>query len=418
MNSNTYHPGLRNHPNFRYGNPANQANPNFQGTNQSNMAPRQPYANQGNFRGGNNQGYQRQYQQGNEPSGSSAPGDASGSEVMDILKTMQQEMHKRNQMDDERLRKDEVRDKAIHSLTTQMGQLATEVADLKKNKGQLPSDTVVNPKNTKQVHINMVSVVPNIKFNETCLTSPCQVVADIGETIKEKRDEESGAPIVPIRVGKLKISRALLDYGATMSVLPGSLYDLYDFGPLHVIDSVVSLADETWKKPRGVVKDVMIQLGEFQYLVDFLVLDYASTKAPAQHKVILGRPFLHTANAQINCRDDIITMTLENRKLFFNAWTKSITYESAARVGESCVFDTGVLPYIMGVCEGAWHDEATASATEGKPPDLRSSGSNVLNVDPRGYKNYTHFSTYNKFAPHQMEKHTGEDGRGYIFKPP
>jgi len=29
MNSNTYHPGLRNHPNFSYRNPTNQSNPNF-----------------------------------------------------------------------------------------------------------------------------------------------------------------------------------------------------------------------------------------------------------------------------------------------------------------------------------------------------------------------------------------------------
>ncbi|KAJ0754225.1 putative retrotransposon gag domain-containing protein [Helianthus annuus] len=54
MNSNTYHPGLRNHPNFRYGNPSNQANPNFQGS-QGNFGSRQPYNNQGGYRGGNNQ---------------------------------------------------------------------------------------------------------------------------------------------------------------------------------------------------------------------------------------------------------------------------------------------------------------------------------------------------------------------------
>ncbi|KAI3670822.1 hypothetical protein L1987_87464 [Smallanthus sonchifolius] len=42
------------------------------------------------------------------------------------------------------MQKDEVRDKSIQSLTTQMGQLATEVAELKKGKGQLPSDTKAN----------------------------------------------------------------------------------------------------------------------------------------------------------------------------------------------------------------------------------------------------------------------------------
>ena len=35
MKSNTYHPGLRNHPNFRYGNASNQSNPNFQANNSS-----------------------------------------------------------------------------------------------------------------------------------------------------------------------------------------------------------------------------------------------------------------------------------------------------------------------------------------------------------------------------------------------
>jgi len=34
MNSNTYHPGLRNHPKFSYANPTNQLNPNFQVPNQ------------------------------------------------------------------------------------------------------------------------------------------------------------------------------------------------------------------------------------------------------------------------------------------------------------------------------------------------------------------------------------------------
>ncbi|XP_022031764.1 uncharacterized protein LOC110932816 [Helianthus annuus] len=200
MNSNTYHPGLRNHPNFRYGNPSNQLNLNFQG-NQGNYAPHQQF---------NNQGFQRQFQQ----------------------PAMQMEMQRRNQLDEVRMQKDEIRDKAIQSLTTQMGQLASEVAILKKAKGQLPSDTVTNPKNIKSVNINVVSTVPSTEFNEKFLTSSCQINTGIGKDTDGENDKEHGAPIVPIRVGKLKIPHALLDYGASMSVLPGYLYDMYDFGPL------------------------------------------------------------------------------------------------------------------------------------------------------------------------------------------
>ncbi|XP_022041296.1 uncharacterized protein LOC110943872 [Helianthus annuus] len=239
MNSNTYHLGLRNHPNFRYGNPANQANPNFQGA-QGNFAPRQPFNNQSGF------------------SGQSSSG---GNEVMELLKAMQLEMQRRNQMDDVRMQKDEIRNKAIQSLTTQMGQLASDVALLKKAKGQSPSDTVINPKNTKSININVVSTVPNTKFNETLLTSSYQLNSGLEKDAKVENDKEYGAPIVPIRVGKLKIPHALLDYGASMSVLPGDLYDMYDFGPLQDVDTMVSLADESWRRPRGMVKNVMIRLG-------------------------------------------------------------------------------------------------------------------------------------------------------------
>ncbi|XP_022008004.1 uncharacterized protein LOC110907314 [Helianthus annuus] len=256
MNSNTYHPGFRNHPNFTYGNPSNQANPNFQGS-QGNFAPRQPFNNQSGF------------------SGQSSSG---GNEVMEMLKAMQLEMQRRNQIDDARIQKDEIRDKAIQSLTTQMSQLASDVAILKKAKGQLQSDTVTNPKNIKSVNINVVSTVPNSEFNETFLTSSCQVSVGIGRDAEVETDKEHGAPLVPIQVGKLKIPQALLDYGASMSVLPGDLYDMYDFGPLEDIDTMVSLADESWRRPRGIVKNVKIRLGEFEYPVDFLVLDYAPTK--------------------------------------------------------------------------------------------------------------------------------------------
>ena len=82
--------------------------------------------------------------------------------MMEMLKSMQMEMQKRNQLDEVRMQKDEVRDKSIQSLTTQMGQLATDVAELKKGKGQLPSDTKVNPSHGSSrgnVNINHVSVL-------------------------------------------------------------------------------------------------------------------------------------------------------------------------------------------------------------------------------------------------------------------
>ena len=273
-----------------------------------------------------------------------------------MLRAMQQEMQRKNQLDDARMQKDEMRDKAIQSLTTQMGQLASEVAALKQQQGKLPSDTQTNPKNAKNIPISGVNLVSKNKCYDECL-SVSHVIAGLSDMNEEASGSDAAEPVVSIRVGKFKIHKALLDYGAGMSVLPGSLYDQYDFGPLLAVDRMTMFADASWKQPRGVVKDVMIQLGEFYHPVDFMVIDYAPSKTYEQPQVVLGHPFLHTANAQIDCRNGMVTISYGNRKLYFNVFLKSISYDLiddlscavAANASVSCVsegrFDEGDLAY-------------------------------------------------------------------------
>ncbi|XP_076943400.1 uncharacterized protein LOC143613627 [Bidens hawaiensis] len=126
-------------------------------------------------------------------------------------------------------------------------------------------------------------------------------------------------PIISIQIGDFKLDRALLDLGACVSVLPGSLYDQYDFGPLQKVKTTVVLADQTPKCPRGIVKDVIVKVGDFYYPVDFLVLDCVKNTQPT---VIMGRPFLATTKAIINCAEVTIRMRFgENKmslKLFSN----------------------------------------------------------------------------------------------------
>ena len=52
------------------------------------------------------------------------------------------------------------------------------------------------------------------------------------------------------------------------------------------------------------VEDVLVKIGHFYYPVDFIVLDYQLVLHPsADTPIILGRPFLATTNALINCRN-------------------------------------------------------------------------------------------------------------------
>src|ERR1044071_3334429 len=144
MNSSTYHAGLRNHPNFRYGNPSNQMNPNFQSGNQSGGGKYQGRqgGNQGgyqrnNYNQGGNQGYNNRdnnYQRGYNQGGSSSNqgnssgskgGDESLSSKMDALMNAAKE----SSGDIKEMRRvNEERDKSHEALAKQVGQLAEELA--------------------------------------------------------------------------------------------------------------------------------------------------------------------------------------------------------------------------------------------------------------------------------------------------
>ncbi|KAD2805741.1 hypothetical protein E3N88_39118 [Mikania micrantha] len=100
--------------------------------------------------------------------------------------------------------------------------------------------------------------------------------------------QDPGAPLISIQIGDFKINKALLDLGASVSILPGSLYDQYEFGPLKKAETTVVLADLTLKLPRGILTDVIVKVEDFYYPVDFLVLDYASPTSFTQPNVILG----------------------------------------------------------------------------------------------------------------------------------
>ena len=65
---------------------------------------------------------------------------------------------------------------------------------------------------------------------------------------------------------------------------------------------ILQLANRSVKIPRGIVADVLIKVDAFYFAVDFVVLETKPTlNASTQILVILGRPFLATSNALINC---------------------------------------------------------------------------------------------------------------------
>ncbi|GKE59331.1 uncharacterized protein Tco_1498516, partial [Tanacetum coccineum] len=146
-----------------------------------------------------------------------------------------------------------------------------------------------------------------------------QVSAVLSSTLPRKL-KDPGAPLISVDVGNLKIKRALLDLGASVNVLPRTIFDKHDFGQLKNTDVFIQLADQSTKVPRGMLTDVIVKVEDFYYPVDFIVLDTEATYTDRQQTIILGRPFLATVNSQINCRNGAMDISFGNRKMRLNVF--------------------------------------------------------------------------------------------------
>ena len=81
----------------------------------------------------------------------------------------------------------------------------------------------------------------------------------------------------------------------------------------------LSLADRSIKIPKGTIEDVLIQVDRFYYPVDFVVLDTKPVAVGTNHvPIILGRPFLATSKAIINCRNGVMQLTFGNMTFELN----------------------------------------------------------------------------------------------------
>ena len=113
--------------------------------------------------------------------------------------------------------------------------------------------------------------------------------------------KKPGSPTISIVVGNSKLGHALVDLGASVNLLSYSVYVKLGLGELEPTNITLQLADRSVKIPRGIVKDVLVQVDKFYFPVDFVVLDTQPVvNQGTQFLVILDRPFLATANAIIH----------------------------------------------------------------------------------------------------------------------
>ncbi|XP_077251867.1 uncharacterized protein LOC143891108 [Tasmannia lanceolata] len=122
--------------------------------------------------------------------------------------------------------------------------------------------------------------------------------------------KDPGCPTIACSIGNIRIDHALLDLGASVNLLSYTVYKQLGLGELKPTIVTLQLADRSVKTPKWMVEDVLVKVSDFLFPVDFIVLDTQPVAhVKDQIPIILGRPFLATSNALINCRNGLMKLS-------------------------------------------------------------------------------------------------------------
>lgn len=129
-----------------------------------------------------------------------------------------------------------------------------------------------------------ISDPTRVTLNERCSA------AHLNEIPFKERDP--GSFTIPCRIRGITFENALADLGASISLMPYSLYLRLELEELQPTRMSIELANKSTQFPKGISKNVLVKIDKFVFLVDFIVLDMEEN---AEVPILLGRSFLATA---------------------------------------------------------------------------------------------------------------------------
>ena len=176
-------------------------------------------------------------------------------------------------------------------------------------------------------------------------------VSSILQTPVPTKRSDPGSPTITIGIEGQTFDNALLDLGASVNLLPYSAYLRLGLGDLKATPVTIQLADKSKRVPKGVVEDVMIRVGDFHFPADFIVLDiFPGPEVFERTPIILGRPFLATSSAVMDCKTGNVQLSVGDDKMEVKVYNlESILEEEEEEYQNVNLIDTLVQEHVNNV---------------------------------------------------------------------
>ncbi|GKA51515.1 reverse transcriptase domain-containing protein [Tanacetum coccineum] len=175
----------------------------------------------------------------------------------------------------------------LTNLTDMLSKFVT--SNTASTSGTLPSNTVTNPKE------DLIGRHPN-----QCLP---------------KKLGDPGRFLIPCEFSGINTCNALADLGASINLMPYSVWKNLSIPELTPTCMTLELADRSISEPIGIAEDVYVTVGKFQFPTDFVVVDF---EPDPRVPLILGRSFLKTSRALIDVYEGEITLRVGREAITFN----------------------------------------------------------------------------------------------------
>nr|GEW53586.1 reverse transcriptase domain-containing protein [Tanacetum cinerariifolium] len=144
--------------------------------------------------------------------------------------------------------------------------------------------------------------------NENCL-------AVILKKLLEK-SVDPGKFLIPCEFLEFDECLSLADLGASINLMPLSIWKKLSFPELTSTQMILELADQFTTRPADIAEDVFVKVEKFYFLTDFVVVDYV---VDPHVPLILGRPILRTRRALIDVYGEELTLRADDEEITFKS---------------------------------------------------------------------------------------------------
>ncbi|GJW30741.1 reverse transcriptase domain-containing protein [Tanacetum coccineum] len=281
--------------------------------------------------------------------------------------------------------KNELRNELTNDIKNMMSSFFQMNTASSSGSGSLPSNTVANPRGD----LKEITTRSGISYDRPPIPPPLSPLPKVVErepevtknTVKPSTENiqplvvQTQAPIdepvvipkpkpsipYPSRANKQKLCEkhdnlaskfiveclALADLGASINLMPLSIWKKLSLPELTPTRMILELADRSTTSPSGIAEDVFVQVGKFHFPADFVVVDYViDPRVP----LVLGRPFLRTARALIDVYGKELTLGVDDEAITFKVGqTSRYSYNDVESVKRIDVIDVSCEEYAQEV---------------------------------------------------------------------